>query len=176
MRRPTFELVRNRQPGSNMPSPLTVVHSFPTDTTPPHTFAEACADSIKHMLANTTNHFLMALPPIAWSNSAIGFFNCYSLHSMPRYSPQSCAGFRKAFLTGTSHLIGFDRTYELNPWRGSCRSGLMIIAAWNETSARGRSGLRQPITSPPPGRSHDMIPAGRKSSAQRAGQKFWVSL
>ena len=28
---------------------------------------------------------------------------------------------------------------------------MMIIAAWNETSARGRSGLRQPLTSPPPG-------------------------
>jgi hypothetical protein len=52
---------------------------------------------------------------------------------------------------------------------------MMIIAAWNETSARGRSVVN-PLPRRPPGRSHDMIPAGRKSSAQRAGQKFWVSL
>src|SRR5262245_43918588 len=45
-------------------------------------------------------------------------------------------------------------------------------------SRRGRavSGIdNRPPPTPPP-RSHDMIPAGRKSSAQRAGQKLWLSL
>src|SRR5262249_25896557 len=34
--------------------------------------------------------------------------------------------------------VGFDRR-RTNSWRGSCRSGLVIIAARNERSARGRS-------------------------------------
>jgi hypothetical protein len=69
-----------------------------------------------------------------------------------------------------------QRPERTNSRRGSCRSGLVIIAARNERSARGRSGLRQSIPRRPPPRGHDIIPAGRKSSAQRAGQKLWVSL